>query len=277
MTLRFSDEFPGARFARGGRAANVPAGNALVFPSNGASPVGTLVAFQFTGADLIPGFPATYIWRVKPVQQTGYYTTFFHARIDGAVPFSHSYYGCHPYPQGGSSGTVHNHEISTGGADVITDANGNSTVVTKGQWYTQAFTIEEIAGNECRMAYYWDLGTSAQRVIQYDSPGDDMSIEFPTAGGGVTPGLIWGDAPWSVGNERLSGSLGQIKLLNDVLSLSDIQSEAANMNALVTVAAQAARWWFKPGFASVDDLTDAVTGKAAAWANANKASPGEAL
>jgi hypothetical protein len=252
-------------------------GNALVFPSNGDSPGGTLVAFTFTGANLIPGFPATYVWRYKPVQQTGFYTTFFHARIDGTLPQSNSYYGAHPYPDGGASGTVHNWEISTDGIDEIVDDNANSTVVTKGQWYTQALTVEAIAGDECRMKFYWNLDVNANRVITYESTVTDMATDFPTLGGGVTPGFIIGDAPWSVAQERLSGSLGQFKKFSALLSLADIQSEAGNMNAIVTAAGVSNRWWFKPGFSTVDDLTDSVTGKAAAWSNANKATLGEQL
>lgn len=255
-------------------------GQSLVFPSNGAAPANTLVAFQFTGDDLIPGFPATYIWRVKPVQQKGFYTTFFHARIDGlAIPHSHSFYGCHPYvepPAASSSATEHKWEISKEGQDITTDVNANDTTVVKGQWYTQALTVEAIAGNECRSSFYWNLGVGTDRLIRFDSV-DDFALKFPTAGGGVLPGFIVGDAPWAAGQERLSGSLGQFKMFSAVLSLADIVSEAAAMSDVVTAAGIANRWWAKPGFSTVDDLTDSVTGKAAVWRNANKATLGEQL
>jgi hypothetical protein len=260
-------------YASGGGTA----GNALVFPSNGQNPQSTIVAFQFTGSNLVPGTPATIIWRYKPVQQTGYYTTFFHAWNDNAFVSDTTYYGCHPYPPGGETGTTHNWEISANGYDFIEDDNGNSTVVTKGQWYTQACVAKRVPTNAAHIRFYWDLTVSTNRVISYQYPNGSADQFAPNGGSSRTPALVFGDAPWNISNERLSGSLGQVKIFNAELSLTDIQAEAANMNQIVTSAGQSARWWFKPGFTSVDDLTDSVTGKTATWFNSNKATLGEQL
>jgi hypothetical protein len=254
-----------------GQAPVVPAGNALVFPSNGASPVGEFVVFQFTGANLPTIQPLTLIWRVKPQQQDGYYTTFFHGQNDGSFSGT-DYFGCHPYPpSGGSAGTVHNWEIAVEEQDDSVDENANSTVVTKNQWYTQAVVTRTDGGAQSIIDYYWNLTVGVTRIINRTTTGG--ALENAPA----SPALTFGDAPWSHGQERLSGSLGQVKIFSTNLSEADIASEAANMNAIVTAAGIANRWWFKPGFSSVDDLTDAVTSKVAAWNNANKATLGEQL
>ena len=56
----------------------------LVFPSNGQTPADETVRFKFVNPHLngLPiygpgGAGLTYIFKVRPKQQTGYYTTFF--------------------------------------------------------------------------------------------------------------------------------------------------------------------------------------------------------
>lgn len=235
----------------------------LQFPSNGDAPEGTLVAFRFTGTNMPNITPLTLIWRYKPFQQTGYYVTFFHARQDGNFIGDWTYFGCHPYPPAGASGTEHNWEIAVEGTDDITDENGNNTTVVKNQWYTQAATAYPNAG-VTRIDFYWDLTTSSNRLIRHDT-------QSPLTNASDSPGLIFGEAPWAPGAERMSGVLGAVKIFNAQLSAADIQSEAADMTQIVTSAGAAARWWFKPTYTSVDDLTDSTTGKSAAWVNSNKA------
>lgn len=239
----------------------------LEFPSNGDSPASTLVVFRFQGANLLPAWPATYVWRVRPVQQTGYYTTFFWGTQNtGSFSSADGYYGAHPYPPGGSSGTTHNWEVSTEGADYTTDDNGNNTTVVKDQWYTQALIVRLVNTDELELKFYWDLETSANRVITYTSTSNWTNTFDPP-----NPGLNFGDAMWAAGTERLSGILGPVKIFSTNLTAGDAQSEAADMTQIVTSAGTSNRWWFKPTFDSVDDLTDSVTGKSASWVNANKA------
>jgi hypothetical protein len=193
----------------------------LDFPSNG----GSTVQFRFTGTSLLNPWPATYIWRIKPRQQTGYYTTFFWgnmAQYGDMRDFQYNYYGAHPYPQGGSSGTVHNWEISYDGQDYITDKNGNSTVVEKGRWFTQAFTVRNTGSNNIEMTFYWDLGTSTGRVIQ--TTRANYGSQFPPD----NPGLCFGDATWSPGNELLSGILRGVQIYSTNLSITEILSEIDN-------------------------------------------------
>jgi len=252
---------------RSGRFVTTAGGavNGLLFPQNGAAPTSTLVAFQFSGANLINAWPATYIWRVKPEQQNGYYTTFFWGP-SGAFTGA-GYYGAHPYPNSPPSGSVHKWEISIDGTDYVTDDNANDTTVTKGQWYTQALRVTAAAGNELDAVFYWDLATNVNRVISFNTDPDDFALGFPPA----SPAFTVGDAPWNIANERLNGTLGAFKMMDASLTESEIVQEAADMTQLVTATAIANRWWFKSTYSSVDDLTDSVTGVVATWNNANKA------
>lgn len=244
---------------------------ALVFPSNGDAPASTSVTFRFTGANMPDIQPLTLIWRVKPRQQTGFYTTFFHGRGDGSFIAEQNYFGCHPFPQGspGANGTVHNWEVSIEGQDDIVDANANSTVVTKNQWYTQAAVCRADGAGQSIVDFYWDLLASTSRVISHTTVSGVLS-------NAPTPALTFGDAPWDIGLERLSASFGELKIFNAQLTLAELSSEARNLTAIVTPTGVLNRWWFKPGYADVDDLTDPVTGKVAAWFDAsNKATLGE--
>lgn len=244
----------------------------LEFPSNGDSPVSTMVAFRFTGANYPGAYPATLIWQVKPVQQNGYYTTFFSCNTQEVAYSASGYYGSHPYPENGlDTGTVHSWEISTVGLDLPGDPwldnNSNDMQVVKDQWYTQAMTVRLVNTNELEFILWWDLGTASTRKFTYTTT-NDWANTFPPTG---TPGLVFGDAPWSAGNERLSGTLGPVKYFDAQLSEADVISEAADMTQIVTSAGSTNRWWFKETFDSADDLTDSVTGVSASWYNTNKA------
>jgi hypothetical protein len=186
----------------------------LNFPSNGSS--SSDVRFRFTGGNLLPMYPATYIWRVNLRQQSGYYTTFFWGP-DG--PFTGtSYYGAHPYPDGGPGGSSHKWELSMYGFDYVTDANGNSTQLGYGVWKTQALRV-------------WDNGTSKTHEYYWDLPDTTkvIRVSVDRSYGSQPPSnaaLNFGDAPWSLGNERLSGVLRGIQLYSTALSVNDILAEA---------------------------------------------------
>lgn len=236
--------------------------NALRFPSNVvASP-----RMRLLGANLLPFAPATYIWEVTPVQQTGYYTTFFWGNDNGGFSAGEMYVGFHPYPQGEtpSLGEVHNWEISANGQDVITDDNANSTVVTKGVKYLQAATVR-VVGSDYVMKFYWNL-PDVTKVITYT---------FPTGnyGSAPTPVLTIGGNAWASSTENLSGDFQRCKFFDALLDLSDIEDEAADMTQLVTAAGIANIWFGKNNWDSNTDLTcDYGTGHALAWADSgNKA------
>lgn len=242
------------------------------FPKNGDSPEGTLIGFRMTGTNNPGGYPMTYVWKVKPESQAGYYTTFFYANTaEVAFDSGNGYYGAQPIPDNGlDTDTNHSWCISTNGLDYPTapgtnDDNGNDLAVIKNVWYTQALVVRLVNTNELELKFYWDL-PSTTKTITYTS-ANDWANQFPPTG---TPGIVFGDAPWATVNERLGGVLGPVKVIQTNLSQADVSSEAADMTQMVTTAGQNNRWWFKPTFDSVDDLTDSVTSKSASWYNANK-------
>lgn len=239
----------------------------LEFPSNTDSPASTMVAFRFTGSNAPSAYPATYVWKCKfrtqnSVNSARYFTTFFWAdtTITGFV--ASGYYGFHPYPDPTVNSTTAKFEISTDGQDPV------GASVTMGQLYTQAAVVRLVNTDELELIYYTDLaGVGVSQKITYTSTSN-WATTFPN---GASPGIVFGDAPWSVDAERMSGTLGPVKIFNANLSEADIEAEAGNMTQIVTSAGSANRWWFKPTFDSADDLTDSVTSKSASWYNANKA------
>jgi hypothetical protein len=195
--------------------AEPPIRSALAFPSNGET--SNDIRFRFTGNALLPMYPATYVWRVNLKRQSGYYTTFFWGP-DG--PFTGAgYYGAHPYPDGEPKPTSRNHkwELSIDGGDFVVDANKNSTQLGYDTWRTQALRVAD-NGSQKVHEFFWDLPDTT-KVIR---------VELTRSYGNTppsSPALTFGDAPWSLGNERLSGLLRGIQLYGVALSGKDILTE----------------------------------------------------
>lgn len=235
----------------------------LIFPSNG----GGDVRFALSGASLPDITPLTLLWKINPVQQTGFYTTFFHARNDGTFIAESNYFGCHPYPQGGASGTTHNWEISIEGSDDITDENGNSTVVTKGQWYSQAAQAYPSA-SVSKVDFYWDLATASTRVISHTTGAALTNAS-------ASPALTFGGAPWNPNGECLSGTLRGIQVYNATLSLADIEAlhvcETDAQVLAVCSSRSITSLWYLNMNPTPDDITDkSGNGRNPSWANANR-------
>ena len=229
----------------------------LNFPSNGSTSAD--VRFRFTGSALLPMYPATYIWRVNPRQQAGYYTTFFWGP-DGAFTGA-SYYGAHPYPDSPTS-TTHHWELSIDGKDFINDANGNSTLLGYGAWKTQALRVYDNGTNKVH-EFYWDLPDTTRviRVLLDRSYGSTAPSN---------PALNFGDAPWSRGNERLSGILRGIQLYNSALSVADILSEAST--PLSTSAGSSAIWYLNMNPTPSDISDKSGKGHNPSWASSARPS-----
>lgn len=215
----------------------------LNFPSNGDTSAD--VRFRFNGANLLPMYPATYIWRVKLRRHTGYYTTFFWGP-DGPFTAEH-YYGAHPYPDGPipNDSNTHKWELSIYGNDFVVDANGNSTQLGYDVWKTQALRVFDDGSNKIH-EFYWDL-PNTDRVIRVslhrgygDSPPANVALNF-------------GDAPWALGNERLSGILRGIQLYSAALSIPDIVTES---NAPASTGAGAAGIWYLNVNPTPSDISD---------------------
>jgi hypothetical protein len=204
----------------------------LDFPGSDATE-GT-IRFEFTSPLAI--YPATYIWRVNPRQQSGYYTTFFwgnngHFWWDNGSP--NTTYGAHPYPDAPPDGNTHKWEIAVNGGDYVEDLNGHDTQVGYGRWYTQAFRAwADSAGKHHE--FYWDLPDTT-RVIRVTEPASYAETPPPA------PVLVWGDAPWNPSKEIMNGVIRGIQVYAATLSLADIESE---VNAPLSTSAGSAGIWY---------------------------------
>lgn len=228
----------------------------LNFPSN--SDDWTDIRFRFTGTALLPIQPATYIWNLMPRQQIGYYTTFFWGFGDGSFTGSRQYYGAHPYPNG-TAGATHKWEISATGHDFTTDVAGHDTSVQYGRWHTQALVVAP-SGNDSVLDFYWDLPDTTKRITVTLVGG----LSAPSS-----PALNFGDAPWNVHGERLSGILRGIRLYSGSLSLTDVLSEADS--PLSTSAGAAAIWYMNMNPTPSDISDKSGRGHNPAWVGSARA------
>jgi hypothetical protein len=187
----------------------------LDFP--GSDTTTKTIRFRFRNPLAI--YPATYIWKVKPRRQNGYYTTFFWANDGefnwGGVYGADTFYGAHPYPSGGPNSSTHKWEIAAWAQDFLSAEN-----VVYDVWYTQALRVWSDSSGK-HHEFYWDLPNTS-RVIRVDLPRDYGNIYPPN------PALTWGDAPWAPSQEIMNGVIRGIQIYSATLSVNDILTEAAN-------------------------------------------------
>ncbi len=214
-------------------------GFGLDFPGSAAT-TGT-VRFRFTNP--LPMYPATYIWKVKPRQQSGYYTTFFWGN-DG--PFwwdngsPNSYYGAHPYPSPPPNGAPRWEIATDRGGDFLSNES-----VAFDRWYTQALRVwSDGAGKHHE--FYWDLPNTS-RVVKVDVPGDFANIAPPN------PALTWGDAPWNASNEIMNGVIRAIQIYSASLAVADILTESS---AALSTSAGATNVWYMNLNPKPTDISD---------------------
>lgn len=206
-------------------------------------------------------YPATYVWRVNLRRQAGYYTTFFWGP-DGAFTGT-GYYGAHPYPDGEPKPASRDHkwELSIDGSDVVQDVSGISTQLGYDTWRLQALRAYD-NGQKKVHEFYWDLPDTT-KVIR---------VELPRSYGAVppaNPALTFGDAPWSLGNERLGGILRGIQLYSASLPLRDLLDEAG---APMTTASGKAGVWYVNLNPVPGDITDkSGKGHHPAWVGSARA------
>jgi hypothetical protein len=248
----------------------VEAVSGILFPSNGDNSVSN-VRFQLSGAAMPNIVPLTLLWKVMPIQHAGFHSTFFHGRTDGAFVGDSTYFGCHPYPQGGSNGTTHNWEISKNGVDDIVDENGNSTVVVKGTvgspvWFSQAARARNV-GSDSEVDFWWDLRTSVNRRIHRRDAGHLLT------NAASSPALMSGDAAWAPNNERLSGILRGLQYYQSDVSITHIQAlEVLESNAAVLsyCAANSITPWYVNMNPTPSDITDkSGAGHHPAWVSSD--------
>lgn len=209
-----------------------------------ASTAGT-VRFRF--AKPLAMYPATYIWRVNPRRQRGYYTAFFWGN-DGTFFWDNgkigSYYGAHPYPQPPRTGTDHKWEISVNGRDTL-----SREFVVYDRWYTQVLRVwSDNTGKHHE--YYWDWPDTTRVVRQAEDPS--YGSKPPT-----NPALTWGDAPWAPSEEIMHGVIRGIQVYADLLSISDVAAEIASPQS--TAAGRDSIWYLNlnPTPADISDKSGA--------------------
>lgn len=215
----------------------------LDFPGNVS--VNT-VRFHFTNP--LPAYPATYIWKVKPRQQSGYYTTFFWGN-NGEFDV-YKYYGAHPYPNNPPDGSTHQWEIAVGGADVV-----NNSHVTYDRWHTQAFRVWADSNGKY-YEFYWDLPDLSKKIVTQEAASyGNRDPAFPV--------LVWGDAPWAPGNEVMNGVIRGIAVYSGLLSVQDILSESTN--PLSTSAGQTYIWYLNQNPIPTDISDKSGRGNNPSW------------
>jgi hypothetical protein len=258
----------------GGAEGGAGPTSGLDFPSNGDEPADAFVAFQFLAPGTL-GMPiwgpndqgATYMWKYRPRQQTGYYVTFWWSNNgnflwDGGSP--NSYIGGHPYPTvGNSTGTDHNWEIATDyGGDYMTTRAGGPKPVVKDVWYTQALRATKNPDGTKTITFYTELPSVADEDVIEVSVVAAYGETVPPA-----PAITFGDSPWYADfqHERLSGVVRGIKIFDKVLTEADTLAEAAD-DAIVT-AEGASHIWYMNINPRPDDISDkSGKGHHPAWA-----------
>jgi hypothetical protein len=265
------------------RTVNAITKYALQFPSNvsGSDTAAPYVAIEYANpqSNGLPIWGAsnagvTVIRKLMPHQQTGYYAQFWWSQGNGSIDLSGGYWGMHPYPSNGSnSGTTHVWEIATAGGDFFNSAGsttpGDGETVTQDATRLQAMTVTRAGASSKTLRFYRNLPnvTSADYIQRVETTSNYGETDPPS------PKVIIGDSPWfaSYQHERASCTLDAIKIFSTALSEADMLLESASFSTLVTPAGQAAIWWGKNGFRSLDDLVcDFGTGRSFVWANANK-------
>jgi len=205
---------------------------------------GTVETMRFRFGDPLPIYPATYIWRVFPRYQAGFYTAFSWGN-DGEFQWNDgiadSYYGAHPYPRDRLGNETPTWELAVDQADF------RDTPVVFDRWYTQALRVRATATGKVH-EFYWDLPRtdSAHRVTH--TTGPDYGETPPPA-----PALTWGDAPWNPGEEVWNGVITGIRVYSAYLSLDDILEES---EAPTSTDAGAASIWYLNMSPTPDDIAD---------------------
>ena len=234
-------------------------GFGLDFPGSDAT-TGT-IRFEFTSPLSI--YPATYIWKVMPRQQDGYYTTFFWGNNgnfwwDQGAP--NTTYGAHPYPDTQPLGSTHKWEIAANGGDYVNDANGNNTKVVYNTWYTQALRVWA-DGSGKHHEFYWALPDTSKVIRVTESPSY-AETQPPS------PVLVWGDAPWNPSKEIMNGVIRGIQIYSATLSVADMLTESTS--ALSTTTGAANVWYLNLNPIPTDITDKSGKGHHPAWVGAER-------
>jgi len=202
--------------------ATVTAVTALItgldFPGNvnwpGTSP-SMLFVWNTTLSGTAPfaAYPATYIWRVFPRAQDGFWTFLFHAKYQTTPfdqEFANQYYGMHPFKDPPNTPNTM-WEISSYGGDTYKDR------VVFGPWYTQVAVVNASGGTEFH-TYYWNWPNTTTDIVEASSPSKAAA---------TNPAIIVGDAPWNAGHEVPNAIIRGFQYYDVKLTLTEIAQEIA--------------------------------------------------
>lgn len=248
-----------------GNSASSEALTGLTFPSNGVAD--NDIRFILSGSNLLSAYPATYLWKIKHVQQNGYFTTFFWGP-NGAFG-GYGYYGLHPYPDAPPNGSSHKYEISADGDDYVT----GSPAITTGAWVNQAAVVSE-SGGHLTIRFYYNVDTLSyieETFLGYASSFPATNSTYPSGpSDGLSPVLVFGGAPWNTGNECLSGDLRGIQAYNSILSEANISAASAKDYDSEVLALSLSPWYLNMN-PTPDDITDkSGNGRNPTWSTANR-------
>jgi len=167
-----------------------------------------------SGTAPFPAYPATYIWRVYPRQQDGFWTFLFHANYQPPVfdqEFKNEYYGMHPFKDPPITPNTM-WEISSYGGDTYVNP------VVFNRWYTQVAVVNESGGMELH-TYYWNWPNTTTDIVTTDPN--------PSKPPASNPAIIVGDAPWNPGHEVPNAIIRGFQYYDVKLTLSEIAQEIA--------------------------------------------------
>lgn len=205
----------------------------LDFPGTAQS----TMRFRFTRP--LPMYPATYVWRYRPRQKAGYFTTFFWGN-DGSFYWDggsvNSYYGAHPYPYADGP---QRWSIAVNGGDPT------GALVAFDRWYLQALRVWSDSSGK-RHQFLWNL-PNTDDLISTVEPSSYGTKAPPR------PALTWGDAPWAPGEEVCNGVLRGIQVYAGLLSVDDILREAQSPMSTATGATSI---WYLNSNPTPSDITD---------------------
>ena len=246
--------------------------NGLNFPSNGTA--NSDIRLIWSGANYLPRYPHTAIWRVNYSQQTGYYAVTWHADIANSFdPTSYFQFGAHPYPSDGTYSAVTGEAQSNGDSTVHymeSAGNPNKDVIalpmepafqiTKGVWYTQARVAYQ-SGTDIIHRTYPDVDNNPSKYIEVTVTKSSVDTDETAA---TSPVFYFGASHWQAGvpsagqnDETISGILRGMRLFDTNLSITDIQAESAAIgdDTAASSAGQANTWYINDN-PTPTDVTD---------------------
>lgn len=287
-------------FRRSPGFTTVPSATGLIFPANGAS--GGDIRLVWSGSNLLSRTVHTFMWRkLYTAGQVGYHADTWHSPNSGTWDGGAYSYGVHGHPCDGTydvdgqrsnpgfgSGTVQYFEIAGVDPDalgldhiaipmepafVLNEPGNGSAPAQAGQWLVHARQCEVISGGTVLQHRAWpDILTAPNDYIE-------MLLDVADLGAaGGSPAFYIGASDWtatgSANSETPYGVIRGIRLFDAVLSIADLQAEAAAIgNNAAASATGIANTWYINDNPTPSDVTDkSGEGHNPSWANANRPS-----